>query len=74
MKTIQQIREELAAAGKPVSVPQLYRYFRRLGLQPVARMRPALYPEDTAAQILAALGLVKTGHPGNRRFFGKEGV
>jgi hypothetical protein len=59
MKTIQQIRDELAAAGKPVQTAQLYRYFRRFNISPAQRMRPAQYPEDTTTRILAGLGITR---------------
>lgn len=59
MKPIKQIRDELAAAGKPVQTAQLYRYFRRFNISPAVRLRPAQYPDDTAARILQGLGLGK---------------
>lgn len=59
MKTLQQIRDELAAAGKPVSPAQLYRYFRRFNITYAVRLRPAQYPEDTTTRILEGLGITR---------------
>jgi hypothetical protein len=57
MKTIRQIHAELAQAGKPVHVVQLYRYLSRFNVKPLTTTRPKFWPDDTAARILKGLGL-----------------
>lgn len=57
--TTKQTLRQLAAAGKQVTVQQLYRYFNKLEISPSgAPQRPQQYPEDTAQRILQHLGLV----------------
>jgi hypothetical protein len=51
------VLKTLRAAGKQLNRPSLYRYFTKLGIRPVVRQRPANYPGDTAAKIIAHLGL-----------------
>lgn len=58
LKTPAQIRADLAAALKPVSTVQLYRYLRRFNIHPLTRTRPKFYPEDADWWILQGLGLV----------------
>ena len=56
--TTAQILQQLKKGGKKVQFVQLYRYFRALNITPSgANQRPQQYPEDTAARILAHLGL-----------------
>lgn len=57
MKTILQIQEGLRAAGKPVKVAQLYRYLKRFNIRAVAKLRPAIYPDNTVETITRKLGL-----------------
>ena len=62
--TFQQIHEALAAAGKPVSQVQLYRYMRRFGVKPEGALQiPRRYPAQSAATIIAGLGLVPLAAP-----------
>lgn len=56
--TVKAILAALAQAGKNISRVQIYRYFTRLKIKPARRQRPAIYPADTAARILAHLGIV----------------
>lgn len=57
--TYSEIHTYLAARGKPVSDPQLYRYMRRLNIRPVGEglTCPRLYPEDAGRVIADWLGL-----------------
>lgn len=54
--TIAQIQTDLARAGKPSSEAQLRRYFTALGIKRQgARQRPAQYPDNATARIMAHL-------------------
>jgi hypothetical protein len=55
--TTAQIKNTLAAAGKPVGTSQLYVYLNRLKIRPRARLRPAIYPADTPRRILRFMGI-----------------
>ena len=58
--TTKQTLKELAAAGKAVSLQQLYRYFNQIGISPSgANQRPQQYPADTARRVLAHLGFAE---------------
>ena len=49
--TFTEIKAGMAAAGKPVSEVQLYRYLRRYELTPVTKQKPQRYRDD-AVQII----------------------
>ena len=56
--TTTEIRKNLKAAGKRVSVPHLYRLFARLGIRASgAKQRPQQYPPETADRIKEHFGL-----------------
>lgn len=59
MRTIDLVLLEIRRF-KTCSRAQLYRYFRAAKVVPLTRQRPALYPDDTAAKVLAHLGLSET--------------
>jgi len=55
--TLSQITKAVNAV-KPVSRPQLFRYIKAAGIEPLgARQRPQQYPPDSADRILDHLGL-----------------
>jgi len=62
MKTIDEILLELRQ-HKTCSRVQLYRYLKTLGIRPLGeiKQRPARYPTDTAARVIASLGLEENG-------------
>jgi len=65
MKTIDEILLELRQ-HKTCSRVQLYRYLKTLGIRPLGeiKQRPARYPTDTAARVIASLGLEENGEAG----------
>jgi hypothetical protein len=71
-KTVGQILLEVRQ-HKTCSTVQLYRYFKRWGIQPEAvRQRPQRYPDDSAERILTHLGIEPESNivdlPGHERF------
>jgi len=60
--TTEQIRKQVRAAGKRVSVPHLYRIFLKLGIRPSgANQRPQQYPSEAAELIIVHFGLAERG-------------
>jgi len=55
--TTKQTLQELRKAGKPICLAHLYRLFPVLGIRPLGRSRPQIYPPDTAERIKAHLGI-----------------
>ena len=63
------IENVLAAVRKhkPCSRRQLYRYLQELGIKPSKRLRPALYPDDTSAEVLVHIGFQEWPLPSKNR-------
>lgn len=56
--TVPEVLEEVSK-HKSISRETLYRYFRKLNIQPIGELRqvPQRYPGDTAKKILKGLGV-----------------
>jgi hypothetical protein len=54
---------------KPCSEPQFRRYLKAAGVKPIVgiRTKPRLYPDDSAAKVLAELGFIDHPATGNGR-------
>ncbi len=61
--TLQEIQITISAV-KPTGLRQVIRYLKAAGVKPVGKpTRPRWYPEDSAAKVLAHLGVEPRGTP-----------
>lgn len=54
--TVLQIQRQVKNKAKPMSRGGLYKHIRALGLKPIGKSRPAIYPDNAADKIIMRLG------------------
>jgi hypothetical protein len=54
--TIKEIQRNVSKNGKKMSRAGIYKHIRALKLKPMGIARPAIYPDNSAEQILIRLG------------------
>lgn len=54
--TVLEIQRQVKKKAKPMTRAGLYKHIRALGLKPLGRSRPAIYPDNAADKIILRLG------------------